>query len=118
MHKTKANEAKLDDDKKQLRNALDDAENRVTKGEVMRRALEGDLQRLKLALTDKETECQVYQQRVDSVSHQLQDMESKAQSLQLTVDRLSSALAKVEEEECASKTKVSKVTLGPLGQGH
>jgi rootletin len=82
----------------------------VTKGEVLRRALEGDLQRLKLALTDKETECQVYQQRVDSVSHQLQDMESKAQSLQLTVDRLSSALAKVEEEETASKTKV--------GQGH
>ena len=89
-----------------MRIALDDAENRVTKGEVLRRSLEGDLQRMRLALTDKETECQVYQQRIDNVSHQLQDMENKAQSLQLTVDRLSSALAKVEEEENASKSKV------------
>ena len=49
----------MEDDKKGLRISLDDAENRVTKGEIMRRQLEGDLQRLKLALNDKETENQV-----------------------------------------------------------
>ena len=53
------NENKLDEEKKGLRQALDDAENRVTKGELARRALEGDLQRLKLAMNDKETESQV-----------------------------------------------------------
>lgn len=52
-------EEKLEEDKKNLRINLDDAENRVTKGEVARRALEGDLQRMKLALNDKETENQV-----------------------------------------------------------
>ena len=54
-----ATQNKLEEDKKSLRLNLDDAENRVTKGEVQRRALEGDLQRMKLALTDKETENQV-----------------------------------------------------------
>lgn len=55
----KNNEARLEEDKKALRCNLDDAENRVTKGELARRSLEGDLQRMKLALTDKETENQV-----------------------------------------------------------
>ena len=59
IHKMKVLEEKQDEDKKTLRINLDDAENRVTKGEVARRALEGDLQRMKLALNDKETESQV-----------------------------------------------------------
>ena len=57
--KQKANEARLEEDKKNLRMNLDDAENRVTRGELARRSLEGELQRLKLALNDKETENQV-----------------------------------------------------------
>ncbi len=49
----------MEEDKKQLRAGLDDAENRVTRGELGRRSQEGELQRLKLALNDKETENQV-----------------------------------------------------------
>ena len=59
LAKQKANEARLEEDKKNLRLNLDDAENRVTRGELARRSLEGELQRLKLALNDKETENQV-----------------------------------------------------------
>ena len=59
MQKLKAAMGKLDEDKKQLRLGLDDAENRVTKGELNRRSLEGELQRMRLSLTDKETENQV-----------------------------------------------------------
>ena len=59
MAKQKANEARLEEDKKALRAQLDDAENRVTKGELAKRSLEGELQRLKLSLNDKETENQV-----------------------------------------------------------
>ena len=57
--KQKANELKLEEDKKNLRLNLDDAENRVTRGELARRSLEGELQRLKLIMNDKETENQV-----------------------------------------------------------
>ena len=49
----------MEEDKKNLRMNLDDAENRVTRGELARRSLEGELQRLKLGLNDKETENQV-----------------------------------------------------------
>ena len=57
--KQKANEAKLKDEKENLRQRLDDAENRVTKGELSRRQLEGELQRFKLVMNDKETQNQV-----------------------------------------------------------
>jgi rootletin len=53
------NEERLEDEKKQLRQSVDDAENQLTKAELVRRALDGELQRLKMALNDKETETQV-----------------------------------------------------------
>ena len=59
MQKLKMAEGHLEDEKKMLRIALDDVENRMTKSELTRRALEGDLQRLRLCVTDKETENQV-----------------------------------------------------------
>ncbi len=104
--KQKANEQRLEEDKKSLRANLDDAENRVTRGELARRSLEGELQRLKLALNDKETENQVLGDRVDSLQRQIQDLEAKTQSLQLTIDRLSLSLAKSEEVESETKGKV------------
>lgn len=42
-----------------MRSCLDDAENRCTKLELTRRSMEGEMQRLKLAMNDKETENQV-----------------------------------------------------------
>ena len=59
ISKMKANEGRLEDDKRNLRQALEDAENRCTKLELARRSLEGDLQRFKLLMNDKETENQV-----------------------------------------------------------
>lgn len=58
----KQNECKLDEDKKQLRISLDESENRCTKIELNRRALEGELQRMRMAMNDKETENQVANQ--------------------------------------------------------
>ena len=52
-------ESKLEEDKKQLRVSLDDAETRCTKVELSRRALDGELQRTRLAMNDRETENQV-----------------------------------------------------------
>lgn len=46
---------------------------------------------------------QVLEDRIESLTKQIQDVEGKNQSLQLTVDRLSLNLAKTESEECAQK---------------
>ena len=52
-------EGRLEDEKKNLRNALEEADNRCTRLELARRSAEGELQRMKLALNDKDTENQV-----------------------------------------------------------
>lgn len=95
----------LEEERKQLRAALDDSEARNTKLELLKRSLEGDIQRTKVLLTDKETECQVLQERIDGITKVVQDLEGKNQSLQLTVDRLSLSLGKAEEEESAQKVR-------------
>ena len=59
MNKMRQTENRLEEEKKNLRNGLEDAENRYTKLELVRRSTEGELQRMKLALTDKDTENQV-----------------------------------------------------------
>ena len=55
----KATAAKNEADRRKLKEALDISEQRATKLELARRALEGDLQRSKLTLNDKETANQV-----------------------------------------------------------
>jgi chromosome segregation ATPase len=106
IQKLKLAEGKLEDDKKQLRISLDDAENRLTKAELMRRGLEGDLQRMKLALNDRETENQVLVGRAENLMHQIHDLESKSHSPETTIERLNMALAKSEEEESVRKNQV------------
>ena len=106
MHKLKSTESRLEDDKKQLRISLDDAENRLTKAELTRRGLEGEFQRLKLSLNDRETENQALVGRADTLMRQIHDLENKSHSLELTVDRLNQALAKSEEQESARKSQV------------
>lgn len=49
----------LEEERKVLRANLDDSEARNTKLELLKRSLEGDIQRTKVLLTDKETEVQV-----------------------------------------------------------
>ena len=59
VSKMKMNDSRLEEEKKQLRSSIEETENRVTKVELARRALEGELQRFRLTMTDKETENQV-----------------------------------------------------------
>lgn len=69
--KMKANEAKLEADKRRLKEILDAAESRCTKVELLRRSLDGELQRMKLVLSDREMEIQVLQDRGDMLQRQV-----------------------------------------------
>lgn len=64
---------RLDSERKRLREALEAAEARATRVELGRRSLEGELQRLKLSLGDRETESQNSQERYDSLMKQVQE---------------------------------------------
>lgn len=67
----KANEAKLESDKRRLKEVLDASESRSVKLELQRRALEGELQRSRLGLSDREVQAQALQERVDSLQRQV-----------------------------------------------
>ena len=67
---------------------LDLAEQKQTETEVKRRKLEGELQRLKLTLHDKETEVQVMKERCECLTKQLHTAESKCQNIQVTYTKL------------------------------
>ena len=56
LDKTAANETRLDEENKQLRLNVDETENQLTTAELLRRSLDGENQRLKMVLADKETE--------------------------------------------------------------
>ena len=55
-----------------MKRALDESEARGTELEMNKRALEGEIQRLNMILTDKDTEIQVYQERCDTLIRQIQ----------------------------------------------
>ncbi len=72
MGVSKSSESRLSDDKRQLRRALDESETRATELEMNKRALEGEIQRLNMILTDKDTEIQVHQERCETLIRQIQ----------------------------------------------
>lgn len=62
----------MEAERRRLREALEVAEARGTRVELGRRSLEGELQRLKLGLGDREAESQATQERHDSLLKQVQ----------------------------------------------
>ena len=77
MGVSKSSESRLSDDKRQLKRALDESDTRATELEMNKRALEGEIQRLNMILTDKDTEIQVHQDRCESLIRQIQVRESR-----------------------------------------
>lgn len=71
ISKLKANEGKLESDKRRLKEVLDASESRTIKLELQRRSLEGELQRSRLGLSDREAQAQALQERVESLQRQV-----------------------------------------------
>lgn len=67
----KANEGRLENDKRRLKEVLDASEGRTIKLELQRRSLEGELQRSRLGLSDREAQAQALQDRVASLQRQV-----------------------------------------------
>lgn len=63
---------RLEAERKRLREALEAAEARATRVELGRRSVEGEVQRLRLSLGDREAESQTSQDRQDALLKQVQ----------------------------------------------
>lgn len=75
LNKQRAAEIRLEAERRRLREALEAAEARATRVELGRRSLEGELQRLKLSLGDREVESQTSQERHDALLKQVRQAE-------------------------------------------
>jgi len=106
IKKLQLNEAMLDDERNQLRQSVDDAENQLMTSELLRRSLEGDCERLRLALSEKEAENEALSCRVDELTRQVDDIESKNHSLTTTINRLNLSLTHTEQQESVHKHQV------------
>lgn len=56
LAKVRAELAKSDDDRKAQRHQIEELENRITQMELARKQLEGEIQRLKLVISEREHE--------------------------------------------------------------
>lgn len=76
MEKSKQNETKLENEKQHLQDELARCEGRSNKLDLQRIALEGDLQRLQMALQEKDNQLRNYHERLDNqtrASAQIED---------------------------------------------
>lgn len=78
LNKQRAAEMRLDAERRRLREALEAAEARATRVELGRRSLEGEMQRLKLSLGDRESESQTSQERHNSLLKQVQQADTES----------------------------------------
>ena len=70
-----------------MKRALDESETRATELEMNKRALEGEIQRLSMILTDKDTEIQVQQERCETLIRQIQVKISSIASIEINLFR-------------------------------
>lgn len=66
MEKARQHEQHLEIEKRHLQEELSRCENRASKLDLQRIALEGDIQRLQMALQDKENQARNIQERLDN----------------------------------------------------
>jgi len=72
MSLSKSSESRLSDEKRQLKRVLDECDARANELEMNKRGLEGEIQRLNMILTDKDTEIQIHQERCETLIKQIQ----------------------------------------------
>lgn len=68
MEKCRQSELKLDSEKRHLQEEIARSENRASKLDLQRIALEGDIQRLQMVLQEKENHLRNCQERLESQS--------------------------------------------------
>lgn len=98
---------------------LEASENRGTDLELRRRSLEGELERTRLCLAEREAEVQSLQDRAHSLQDHLKESEDREATLQREVQRLSFALSRAQdgERQLQEKSQGLSQALGDAAAG-
>ncbi|CAM1323538.1 Uncharacterised protein at_DN2183 [Pycnogonum litorale] len=104
--KSKDVESRLENEVRNQRHALNSSEALITELKVTKHALEGDLNKVRMIVQDKNTEMKVLKERIESMNKNVSVLNDKNVSFQLTVDKLTTSLNKSTEGQNELQDKV------------
>lgn len=91
-------ETRTESEKRALRQSLEEVEGRLTKGELVRATLEGEVQRLKRILCEREAEVGSMCSQAENQTRVIRDLEQKLTSVEATNDDLEKVVAQTQTD--------------------
>merc|ERR1712087_588426 len=100
-----------DEERKRLKDLLDQGEARATKLEIERRGLDGDLHRAKVILADKDGEIGLLQERIEQLSSKLLETEQLSQEQRQNIDKAEISRERAKAQNDNLKERITTLNL-------
>ncbi|XP_053659814.1 rootletin [Anopheles marshallii] len=118
LDKCRQGGARLESDKRHLQDELARTEARATKLDLQRVALEGDIQRLQMAMQEKDCTLRNQQERLENQQRSLTQLEDRCVALKSTVDQLKERLQAAAITETELRGEISGLQRHNADQSH
>ena len=117
IEKCRQNIARLETEKRHLQDELARAESRASKLDLQRVALEGDIQRLTMAIQEKECALKNVQERWELANKSSGQLEDRCVALKTTIDQLKDRLQAAAITETELKAEINSLNKDRADQG-
>lgn len=117
LEKCRQSVARLESEKRHLQDELARAESRASKLDLQRVALEGDIQRLTMALQEKECALKNIQERWEQANKSSAQLEDRCVALKTTIDQLKDRLQAAAIAETEFKAEINALNKEKADQG-
>jgi rootletin len=117
LEKCRQSVARLESEKRHLQEELSRAEGRGSKLDLQRVALEGDIQRLQMAMQEKDCQLRNIQERWENSSKSATQLEDRCVALKTTIDQLKDRLQAAAIAETELKAEINSLHKERVDQG-
>lgn len=117
LEKCRQSVARLESEKRHLQDELARAESRASKLDLQRVALEGDIQRMTMALQEKECALRNVQERWEQANKSSAQLEDRCVALKTTIDQLKDRLQAAAIAETEFKAEINALNKERSDQG-
>jgi rootletin len=117
LEKCRQNVARLESEKRHLQDEVARSESRGSKLDLQRVALEGDIQRLQMALQEKESALRNVQERWEQANKSSAQLEDRCVSLKTAIDQLKDRVQAAAITETELKAEINSLNKDRSDQG-
>lgn len=117
LEKCRQSVARLEAEKRHLQEELSRSEGRASKLDLQRVALEGDIQRLQMAMQEKDCQLRNIQERWENASKSSTQLEDRCVALKTTIDQLKDRLQSAAIAETELKAEINSLHKERSDQG-